>query len=100
MRMAVTTKLLGATWQLRLVASTLIACLLAVRGLKNRSLSRSGAAAAFLVGSIHMCCGYTYGLTLILFYLTSSKVYHAVGNTSRPMAAIHLPNKAYLMTAG
>lgn len=48
------------------------AVLLAARGLKRRSLSLSGAVAAFFVGAITMLCGLRFGGTLIAFYLSSS----------------------------
>ena len=34
----------------------------------------TGAAAAFCVGFVHWVCGTRFGLPLILFYLSSSKV--------------------------
>lgn len=51
-----------------------IACVLASHGYRKKSLSRSGAAAAFFVGLLSMGSGIRFGLTMILFYLSSSKL--------------------------
>ncbi|KIZ01588.1 Maltose excess protein 1 [Monoraphidium neglectum] len=61
-------------WLTRLAVGAAVAGLMALRGLRKRSLSPSGAAAAFLVGLVTMQASYTSGLLLILFYLTSSKL--------------------------
>lgn len=57
----------------RCVLALAIATLLAVRGYRRRSLSFSGAAAAFVVGGCSLCASLRFGGSLIMFYLTSTK---------------------------
>lgn len=59
---------------LRFSTSLLVATGICSYGLRKRSLSPSGAAAAFHMGVLHMTCGWTFGLVLICFFATSSKV--------------------------
>ncbi|KAG1657229.1 hypothetical protein FOA52_011517 [Chlamydomonas sp. UWO 241] len=59
---------------LQLAASLAIAAWLSVRGFRRGSLDLSGATVALVVGTLHMYCGLQYGLTLIFFYLSSSKL--------------------------
>lgn len=51
-----------------------IAISLAVHGLKKKSLNLSGCVAAFTVGFCSFAASYRFGLILILFYLSSSKL--------------------------
>jgi uncharacterized membrane protein len=57
---------------LELSTAFILAGALAVRGLKKKSLSKSGAVAAFCVGAITMSTGVEFGATLIFFYQSSS----------------------------
>jgi len=59
---------------LRLVLGTALALYLARHGLKRNSLSYSGAIAAFFVGFVSFVTSYRFGILLILFYYTSSKL--------------------------
>ena len=59
---------------LRFVIGLLVAAILARHGLRKRSLAPSGAAAAFAVGFGSVSCGYRFGVALLLFYFTSSKL--------------------------
>ena len=52
----------------------LLASVLAVHGLRRKSLSPSGAIAAFVVGFLMMSAGSSvFGVSLIVFYLTGSR---------------------------
>jgi uncharacterized protein (TIGR00297 family) len=57
---------------IRLIISLLLGLIIARRGLKRGSLSRSGALAAFFVGSIILFSNFSMGLSLIIFYLSGS----------------------------
>ncbi len=59
---------------LRFSASLVLATAICSHGLKKKSLSAGGAVAAFVMGVLHMTCGWTFGLVLICFFATSSKV--------------------------
>lgn len=65
---------MDAGWPLRLLFGAALALIMSRRGLRRRSLSPSGAAAAFFVGVAAMQASFTSGSILILFYLTSSKL--------------------------
>eukprot|EP00239_Pterosperma_sp_CCMP1384_P004080 CAMPEP_0197850036 /NCGR_PEP_ID=MMETSP1438-20131217/14058_1 /TAXON_ID=1461541 /ORGANISM="Pterosperma sp., Strain CCMP1384" /LENGTH=284 /DNA_ID=CAMNT_0043462985 /DNA_START=558 /DNA_END=1412 /DNA_ORIENTATION=+ len=52
----------------------LLPTLLGYRGWKKKSLSKSGALAAAVTGSVHLLCGVRFGVTLVAFYLSSSKL--------------------------
>jgi len=62
------------TLLLQWACAFLIASLLAAHGLRKKSLSHSGAAAAFLVGLLSWGSGVRFGATMILFYFSSSKL--------------------------
>jgi uncharacterized membrane protein len=59
---------------LRMALGLALATYLACHGLKRNSLSTTGAIAAFFVGFISFLTSYRFGLVLILFYYTSSKL--------------------------
>jgi uncharacterized membrane protein len=63
-----------ASTVLRVGIATAIAGTLAAHGYKKKSLSVSGCAAAFIVGLGSMACSYRFGLLLLLFYYSSTKL--------------------------
>ena len=65
---------MSALMTARACHAALLATLLAARGLKKKSLSRSGAAAAWVVGFVSFLTRYRFGVTLILFYQSSSSL--------------------------
>ena len=58
----------------RIVWAIVIATLLSLHGLKKKSLSLSGAMAAFFVGFCSFAVGVRFGVILILFYFTGSQL--------------------------
>jgi uncharacterized protein (TIGR00297 family) len=58
----------------RLLAALILATILSLHGRRKKSLSRSGSLAAFVVGFISFGVSYRFGCTLILFYLSSSRL--------------------------
>ncbi len=58
----------------RRVVALIVASLLSFHGLRKRSLSKSGAAAAFFVGFVSFAASMRMGIILILFYLTGSQL--------------------------
>lgn len=59
---------------LRLILALLLAFSLAIHGLKRKSLSTSGCVAAVFVGFITFATSYRFGIILICFYYSSSKL--------------------------
>ncbi|GAB4821976.1 hypothetical protein N2152v2_009022 [Parachlorella kessleri] len=67
-----------------------LSALLALHGLRKRSLSSSGATAAFVVGLVHFGSGLRFGGVMIFFYLTSSKLTKWRGELKRKLEADHV----------
>jgi uncharacterized protein (TIGR00297 family) len=59
---------------LRVCLGTLISFYASRRGLKKQSLDITGAISAFCVGTISMICGYRFGILLLGFYFSGSKL--------------------------
>jgi hypothetical protein len=58
----------------RVALAALIAVVLARHGLRKKSLSASGARAAFAVGFTSFAMSYRFGVILIAFYYSSSRL--------------------------
>ncbi|OQS03816.1 hypothetical protein THRCLA_03892 [Thraustotheca clavata] len=59
---------------IRCIVGLLVGFLAAYRGLRKKSLDKSGAIAAFVVGATSMGCGYRFGILLLGFYFSGSKL--------------------------
>lgn len=59
--------------QARLICALVLATIIALRGRRSKSLSPTGAIAAFVVGFISWLCSVRFGITLIGFYLVSTR---------------------------
>lgn len=66
----------------RLAVAASVSLLMARSGLKKKSLSKDGAAAAVTVGFLSMGASYRFGATLLSFYYSSSKL-TKVGHTRK-----------------
>jgi uncharacterized protein (TIGR00297 family) len=66
----------GTTYELpiRVTIALIISIILAYRGYRKKSLSISGSFAAFLVGLLSFGTSYRFGIILIVFYVTSSRI--------------------------
>ena len=58
----------------RLIVAVLLATLMSAYGYRKRSLNKSGAAFALLVGFVSCSASVTFGLVLIAFFIGSSRV--------------------------
>lgn len=68
----------------RIAVGVLVSTLLAVRSVViSKSLSKDGAAAAFVVGVLTFTSGYAYAMTLLVFFLTSSTLTKHRANIKR-----------------
>lgn len=72
---------------IRLGVAFTLATILAVRGKKKKSLSSSGAAAAFCVGFLSFLASYRFGVILIMFYQSSSSLTKFKGDVKKKIEA-------------
>lgn len=61
---------------IRSISGFLIALAIALAALRTRSLSRSGAATATLIGTLAIAAGWTWGILLIVYFGTSTALSH------------------------
>uniref|UniRef100_A0A061QZK9 Transmembrane protein 19-like n=1 Tax=Tetraselmis sp. GSL018 TaxID=582737 RepID=A0A061QZK9_9CHLO len=71
------------------MVSATFAAAIAARGFRKRSLSKSGALAAFFTGTLHLGCGLRFAAVLLLFYLTSSKLTKVGHETKSKISAAY-----------
>ncbi|KAH7652081.1 putative membrane protein [Dioscorea alata] len=58
----------------RILASLVLSLTIAARAYKHKSLNRSGAIMGFVVMAIHIAAGYRFGVLILVFFFTSSKL--------------------------
>lgn len=75
----------------RVLVGALLAALLARRGLKKKSLSASGAAAAAFVGFFTLSSSYRFGLLLLGFYFSGSKLTKVRASVKQQLDANYKP---------
>jgi uncharacterized protein (TIGR00297 family) len=71
----------------RHIVGFLLSSLLAVRGFRKRSLTLAGSGAAFVVGLVSFGASVRLGLTLITFYLTSTRLTRIGASRKRKLDA-------------
>lgn len=81
----------GSGWSatVRIVVAVIIASALAVRGLRKKSLDKSGAVAGWIVGFITFSCGSFWGVLLIAFFLAGSRVTRVGAREKQRLEASH-----------
>ncbi|XP_039117442.1 protein PGR-like [Dioscorea cayenensis subsp. rotundata] len=65
--------MMGSTL-LRILVSLVLSLAIAARAYKHKSLNRSGAMMGFVVMAIHIAAGYRFGVLILVFFFTSSKL--------------------------
>ena len=56
----------------RYAITFLLAIAMSIKGYRKKSLSKSGALGAFIVGGLTLGTSYRFGITMLNFYITSS----------------------------
>lgn len=68
---------------IRIPLAFILATAISARGLRKKSLSRSGAVAAFVVGFLSFLSSVRFGLTLVSFYLSATRATRYKSNLKR-----------------
>ena len=85
---------MGAPRPLHVVTAILVGAYLGRRGLRKGSLSKSGAMAAFAVAVLTWGSGPRFGITLIAFYLSGSKLSRVGAATNLVFVAVRSSSRA------